>query len=101
MQHGTMQHHLIVAGKHLKQARCSSRQKVQAGTLCKQEKSPNKQKVQARTFYHATCNIKPRNMQHATWYHALSSHHSRQTSQAGKMFKKAKVQAGKLQASTS
>src|SRR5437868_13492749 len=32
MQHGTMQHHHIsVAGKHLKQAKCSSRQKDQAG----------------------------------------------------------------------
>src|SRR5438046_7789234 len=43
MQHGTtqhatrnratcnMQHHHIIAGKYLKQAKCSSRQKVQAG----------------------------------------------------------------------
>src|SRR5690242_4928697 len=79
MQHGTMQHHHIIAGKHLKQAKCSSRQNVQAGKMSKQAHF---------------------SLQHATWYHATSSHHSRQTSQAGKMLKHAKTRKAKVQAGT-
>src|SRR6185369_6537999 len=86
MQHGTMQHHHIIAGKHLKQAKCSSRQKVEAGTfyhatsshhsrqtsqagkMFKQAKCSSRQKVQARKS--SSRNILPCNMQHETVQHA-------------------------------
>src|SRR5438046_7439152 len=65
MKHGTMQHNHIIAGKHLKQAKCSSRQKVQA------RKSPSRHILQCRrqhstmqqeTLYHETSNMQHNNI---------------------------------------
>src|SRR5437773_1107835 len=80
MQHGTMQHDHIIPGKHIKQAKSPSRQKIKQAHFT----------MQHATWYKATYKMKHCNIQHATWYHATSSHHTKQTTQAGKMFKQAK-----------
>src|SRR5204862_386361 len=64
---GTMQHHHTIAGEHLKQAKCSSRQKAQAGKSTSRHILPcNMQHgtMQQTGRNQGTCNMKNGTMKH-------------------------------------